>query len=127
MGALLLRWLAFTAALGLTLLPAALGLSVMPGLAESPRLFGPAWSWWLMALAPGGFTRVQFDGAVWLADAGPAVALTAWAVAGLVWAVALRRVRLPVFLLLAVPLVLATGLGASYLLSLLGYSAYAYF
>lgn len=118
------RWLVFTGALVLSLMPALLGLTVLPQLAELPRFFNAAWKWQILATAPAGFARIPFDGTVWLGDSGLIVSLGAWGLAGLAWSFTLLSLRFRSFVLLALPLVLVTGLLAHLLLYALGFAAY---
>lgn len=123
---MLRRWFVFAAAFALTLVPGAVLLIALPRLAEVPRLLELAWVWLLMALPTSGFVRIDFDGQVWLAGSSWLLALVFWACAGLAFAFALRRVRLAVCLLVSVPVVVATGLLANFLLSLIGLSSFTF-
>ena len=118
------RFAVLAVALGLSLAPALLGLSVLPQLAEYPRFFNAAWIWFIMVLSPGGFARIEFDGAIWLADSAPWVSLSLWTIVGLAYAVGLRRIRLAYVAVGALPLLIATGLIAHVGLGLFGIAAY---
>jgi hypothetical protein len=119
------RWLAFVGALGLSLAPALLGLTVLPQLIDSPRLFNAALVWYFAALSPAGIARVDFDGAIWLADSAWLLSLGGWAVVGFAFAFALRRLKTGHFLALVFPLQLATGFAVQLLLHALGLASYA--
>ena len=120
-----IRWLVFLGTLGLTLAPAALGLSILPQLAELPRFFNVVWSWQILALAPGGIARIDYDGVVHLANTAWVFALALWMLVGLGFAWLLRRVGLGRVLLVALPAVLVTGWLGCVALAALGFAAYA--
>jgi len=122
---LLQRWLVWAAALAISLVPAWLYLAWLPGLDRFARLLNPALIWLVIALAPGGFSPVESRGTVYLAGSGWLVMLGFWALMGLAYAYALRRRRLSQAVLLALPLVLATGLLAQLVLRLVGIGANA--
>jgi hypothetical protein len=122
---LLRRWIVFEGIFVLTLLPAVLGLSVVPGLAEFPRFFNAAWAWEIMAISPGGFARTDFDGAIYFSDWAWLMSLGLWGAAGFAYAGLLLRVRLAYCAVIMVPAVIATGLAAQLLLTAFGFASYA--
>ena len=125
MAELLCRWSIFLGALGVSLVPAWLGLTILPQLIAFPRLLNAAVIWYLAALVPAGFTRAESGGTIWLADTAWLVCLVFWAAVGFAYARTLLAVPRAVYLALVLPLLFATGFGTHLLLRAAGVVAYA--
>jgi hypothetical protein len=119
-----IRWLIIVGTLLLTLSPGLLYVSFVPQLARLPRLMNPALIWLIMATAPGGFTRIGERGTAYFAGSGWIFALIFWTLTGLGLAAGLRRLSRGWVAWLALPLVLAAGFAAHYLLRAIGFAAY---
>lgn len=119
------RWALFELALCISIVPAWLGLTVMPSLTGWQSFFNLAWTWQIIAFAPGGYARVEIDGAIWFANTAWVLSLIAWLAAGLACAYGLRRISLARFALLALPLVLAVGTLLHLAVRLFGFVPYA--
>lgn len=119
-----IRWVMFEFALIVSVVPAYLGLYLLPQLMEWTRFFTLAWTWQILALAPGGYARIESGVGIWFADTAWALSLLVWLAAGLACAFALRRISLAWFAVLALPLVLAVGTLLHLILRIIGFIPY---